>query len=158
MSPLFRRGELKSALLEALGTVGPANGYVIMQMIADELGDAWHPSPGAVYPALLGLEDAGLISAQDRDGARLYDLSASGRRALAQVAGTLRDVAARARDSPRREPTLGRVIDEWAAAVPTRDRRVDAGEEQVIRDALAQAQQLIERTRPTNESERKRDG
>jgi DNA-binding PadR family transcriptional regulator len=146
LSPLFRRGELKSALLDVLGSVGPANGYVIMQTIADELGDAWHPSPGAVYPALLGLQDAGLIDAYDGDGARFYELSATGRTALLQVAGTLDKVAARARTSPRRDPTLGRMLDEWVATVPRRERRLDEDQQRSVLDALANAQLLIERT------------
>jgi DNA-binding PadR family transcriptional regulator len=131
------------ALLEALGTVGPANGYVIMQTVADELAGAWQPSPGAVYPALLGLEDAGLIRGTDRDGARIYELTARGRRALLDAAGTLGQVAARAKAAPP-APSLGRIVDDWAGQLSERGRRLDERQRDRLGVALATAQRLIE--------------
>lgn len=145
MSPLFRRGELKAALLDVIATVEPANGYVIMQVIADALDGAWQPSPGAVYPALLGLEDAGLIDGTDRAGARLYSLSATGRRALPDIRGTLDDVAARVRAAPPRGRPVGRIVDEWAGALPRRDRRLNADHEQLIQRALIGVAELVAR-------------
>ena len=57
MSRLFARGELKLALLHVAAELGPANGYAIMQGLGDRVGGSWQPSPGAIYPALLALED-----------------------------------------------------------------------------------------------------
>ena len=71
MSRLFGRGELQAALLDAIGALGPSHGYAIMQTLAERVGNGWRPSPGAIYPALLGLEDAGLIEGRDGDGSRV---------------------------------------------------------------------------------------
>ncbi|MHB8464071.1 MAG: PadR family transcriptional regulator [Acidimicrobiales bacterium] len=138
---VFRRGELKLALLDALGTVGPANGYVIMQTIADELGGAWQPSPGAVYPALLGLEDAGLITAHDHAGSRVYSLSSA--RARPEAAGTLAAVAARTRGAPK-ERSAGRVLDEWIAGIAGRNEKLDERRQKRLTDVLEGIQRQIE--------------
>jgi DNA-binding PadR family transcriptional regulator len=125
---IFKRGELQQALLDALGHLGEANGYAIMQALEEHVGSGWRPSPGAIYPALLGLEDAGLIRANDRAGSRTYSLTMSGSRALADASGTLERVAERARVTPVR-PTAGTVLDGFVASVAGRSRRLSAAEE-----------------------------
>src|SRR5260221_11333790 len=100
MTRLFRRGELKAALLDALDAAGPSNGYPIMQTLAEQIGESWQPSPGAVYPALLALEDTGLVQGTDRNGSRVYELTAAGVRAASKLHGTVDAVARRARATP----------------------------------------------------------
>ena len=79
MSRLFGRGELKAAIIDTLGEIEPANGYAIMQAMAEAIGGGWRPSPGAIYPAILGLEDAGLVQATSDDGGSVtYTLTADG--------------------------------------------------------------------------------
>ena len=56
------------------------HGYQIIQEITGRSGGAWRPSPGSVYPTLQQLQDEGLISPQERDGKRVYDLTDEGRR------------------------------------------------------------------------------
>jgi len=141
MVALFRRGELKVALLEALGTVEPANGYVVMQTVADRLEGAWQPSPGAVYPALLGLEDDGLIEAEDWDGTRVYRLTARGRRAVNSASGTLADVASRTRTH---RTSFGRILDTWVGTFDGRDRRLDDEQRAVLEQQLARIRPMIE--------------
>ena len=92
MTRVFRRGELQAAVLDALAQIEPANGYAVMQELSDRVGESWQPSPGAVYPALIGLHDAGLVAVTERDGTREYKLSAAGRRAASKVTGTLEAV------------------------------------------------------------------
>jgi DNA-binding PadR family transcriptional regulator len=123
MTRLFRRGELQAAVLDVLALVGPANGYTIMQELGSRVGDQWQPSPGAVYPALLGLHDAGLIVVTEHDGSRDYALSAAGQRAAKKAAGIIEDVANRARLRPR-TVTVGAVLDEFAAGFPHRHQTV----------------------------------
>ena len=141
MVALFRRGELKVALLEALSAVEPANGYVIMQTVADRLEGAWQPSPGAVYPALLGLEDDGLIEAEDWDGTRLYRLTARGRRTVSGAAGTLAEVAGRTRTH---RTSLGRILDAWVADFGGRDQRLDDDQRELLEKRLARIRPMIE--------------
>jgi DNA-binding transcriptional ArsR family regulator len=121
---LFGRGELKAAILDALGEAEPANGYAIMQALADAIGGSWRPSPGAVYPALLGLEDAGLVVGDDDGGGSVtYRLTAAGRGARQGAEGVLSAVADRVRTDPP-APTLGALVDAFASAAPARGHKL----------------------------------
>lgn len=126
MSRLFARGELKLALLHVAAELGPANGYAIMQGLGDRVGGSWQPSPGAIYPALLSLEDAGLLTGHDDDGTRRYELTGAGRREVAADPDVLEAVASRARRAPTPPVTVGALLDRLAAGVPDRDRPLSA--------------------------------
>src|SRR5579862_3085547 len=76
-----RRGDVRLALLMLLAEE-PRNGYQLMQTIEERSGGRWRPSPGSVYPTLAQLEDEGLIRAVDRDGAKLFEITDSGRERL----------------------------------------------------------------------------
>jgi DNA-binding PadR family transcriptional regulator len=122
---VFRRGELRAAILTALARIEPANGYAIMQELAGAVGGAWRPSPGAVYPAILGLEDAGLIAgADDGAGTKIYRLSEAGRREALVEDDVLEMVADRARAATPTH-TVGSLVDAFAARTPHRARRLD---------------------------------
>jgi DNA-binding PadR family transcriptional regulator len=142
---LFRRGELKTALLDALDVDGPANGYAVMQTLAERIGESWQPSPGAVYPALLALEDAGLVVTSDRDGSRLYELTRKGRQAARASQGTLDEVARRARHTPRPQPTLGTVVDGFASGLVGRARSLDEEQHRAVLAILDGTRNNIDR-------------
>jgi DNA-binding PadR family transcriptional regulator len=74
----MRRGEIRTVLLATL-TEGPGHGYDLMQRLEEKSGGAWRPSPGSVYPTLQLLEDEGLVRSTERDGKRVYELTATGR-------------------------------------------------------------------------------
>lgn len=59
-----RKGDVRSAILSLLAEA-PASGYGLMKAIAEKTNDAWHPSPGSVYPTLAQLVDEQLIEATD---------------------------------------------------------------------------------------------
>lgn len=60
--PLARRGDVRSAILDVLGSAPePINGYQVIQQIAERSQGAWKPSPGSVYPTIAQLQDEGLI-------------------------------------------------------------------------------------------------
>lgn len=140
MSRIFRRGELRSALLEVLLDDGAENGYSIMQRLQDHVGAGWRASPGAIYPALLALEDAGQITSHDEDGSRVYTLTAAGRGAV--NGDLLDDIARRAAD--QEEPTtLGGVLDTFAAGVAKRSEPLDPDSEQSVRAVLHTAEKRI---------------
>ena len=145
MTRLFRRGELKAALLDALDASGPSNGYTIMQTLAEQIGESWQPSPGAVYPALLALEDTGLVQGTDRNGSRVYELTAAGVRAASKLHGTVDAVATRARATPPAPSTLGALLDDFVAGVEGRQRAVDDHRKQAIAAILDGARDNIER-------------
>ena len=73
-----RKGDVRRLVLAALQE-GPAHGYDLMQRLESQSGGLWRPSPGSVYPLLQLLEDQGVVSAEERDGKRLYQLTDTGR-------------------------------------------------------------------------------
>jgi len=79
-----RGGHVRNAIVALLADE-PANGYQIMQKLAERTQGMWKPSPGAVYPALSQLEDQGLIEAFDNDGQKAFRLTEAGRQAAEQV-------------------------------------------------------------------------
>ncbi len=145
MSRIFRRGELRAALLHVLDELDTANGYAIMHRLADHVGAGWRASPGAIYPALLALEDAGQIRGRDADGSRLYSLTNAGRRACGDGADLLDDIARRASS---REPrtTLGIVLDAFAASSAHRAAALDPDQEAQVAAILATADRQITST------------
>ncbi|MGV3760494.1 MAG: PadR family transcriptional regulator [Actinomycetota bacterium] len=125
MSRLFGRGQLKLALLQVVAELGPGNGYAIMQALDDRVGGSWRPSPGAIYPALLALEDAGLLIGRDVGGVRTYEITPRGRAAADEQPDVLRAAADRARQAPS-STTVGEVLDRVVAQLPPRGRRLTA--------------------------------
>ena len=78
-----RRGDVRTALLVLLSEE-PRNGYQLMQAIEERSDGAWRPSPGSVYPTLQQLEDEGLVAATERDGQRVFELTAAGSERVAE--------------------------------------------------------------------------
>lgn len=77
------RGDIRTAALTLLAEQ-PANGYQIIQYIAERTHGSWRPSPGAVYPALQGLEQDGLAEQVDGVGRKNYRLTDAGRGHVAE--------------------------------------------------------------------------
>ncbi len=152
MSRLFGRGELKQALLHVVADLGPTNGYSIMHGLAERVGGSWQPSPGAIYPALLALEDAGLVEGREHDGARRYAVTPKGRVAVAAAPDVLADVAGRALRAPAPAVTIGAVLDRLTAAAPHRERHVDADQthrlELVFRSVLDEINRMTAEEAP----------
>ena len=74
------RGAIRASVLLILADA-PMHGYQLMQELAERSGGAWRPSPGAIYPALQRLEDAGMIVGEDTsDDRRVYRLTDEGRK------------------------------------------------------------------------------
>ncbi len=147
MSRLFRRGELTAAVLEVVARDEPVHGYGVLSALTEALGRWWRPSPGSVYPTLIALEDAGLIEARTEarpeaagtGEARSYRLTAAGRAAVGEGRGVLERVQTRAAGHPP-APTLGRIVDRFAAELPGRSTRLDDV-------AVVAVEQILDRTR-----------
>lgn len=140
MSRMFRRGELRSALLQVLADEGSANGYTIMQRLESRVGARWKASPGSIYPALLALEDDGQITGRSLDGSRTYTLTTAGRAAV--DAGLLNQIARRAATQGR-TATLGAVVDAFAAKVPKRSAPLSPDVERAVHATLQSASDRI---------------
>ena len=72
MARVFKRGELKQAIVAVLAALGEAHGYAIMAELKERVGGRWRPSHGAIYPALLSLEELGMVSSVDEEGMKVY--------------------------------------------------------------------------------------
>lgn len=143
MTRLFGRGQLKAAVLAAVALSEPANGYAVMAALADTVGGDWRPSPGAIYPALLGLEDAGLIvGVDDTTGSRIYRLTDAGRAHQPDGHRALADAAHRARTAEP-APTLGPLLDTFLRRLPARSVRLTADQHDHVADALDRAHREV---------------
>ena len=72
------RGDVRAAVITLLAEQ-PMHGYQIIQELGERSGGAWRPSPGSIYPALQLLQDEGLVTAEERDGKRVFTLTDAGR-------------------------------------------------------------------------------
>jgi PadR family transcriptional regulator, regulatory protein PadR len=82
------QGSLDLLVLKILSRRPGLHGYAIMSAIQETSGDILRAEEGSVYPALHRMEEAGWIKAKwiTKDSgrrARIYDLTASGKKQLA---------------------------------------------------------------------------
>ena len=77
------RGDVRSAVL-ALLSEEPMHGHQIMQELADRIGGAWQPGAGSIYPSLQQLADEGLISSNDLEGPKIFELTDTGKTVAAE--------------------------------------------------------------------------
>jgi len=80
---MLSRGDVRVLDLEALRT-GPKRGYEVIKTIREMFGGWYTPSPGAVYPTLQWLEDEGLVRSEEVDGKKVYSITDTGLRFLAE--------------------------------------------------------------------------
>ena len=83
------QGTLDLMVLQTLHTLGPLHGYAIAGRLEQVSNGALQLNMGTLYPALMRLEQRGLVRAawgttDANRRARFYSLTASGRRELAQ--------------------------------------------------------------------------
>jgi DNA-binding PadR family transcriptional regulator len=146
MGRVFRRGELKEAIVAVLAAVGELHGYGIMTELKDRVGGGWKPSPGAIYPALLALEDAGLVETAEDDGTRLYRLTDAGRETAARSRSAHRwaSLTERAEGGEERF-SVGSLLDRFAAESSLRRRIAGPDTQAAIDDVLDRTSREIER-------------
>jgi DNA-binding PadR family transcriptional regulator len=135
MGRIFKRGELKEAIVAVVGSLGEAHGYAIMGELKARIGGGWKPSPGAIYPAILALQDDGFVDSEERDGTRVYRLTEEGRRAAATFTGRWSALTERAEE----RADVGSTLDAFAAGFAGRRARVDPSQVQQIEAVLARA-------------------
>jgi DNA-binding PadR family transcriptional regulator len=123
---IFSRGELKQVLLSVVGSLEEGHGYAIMQELQRRVGTDWRPSPGAIYPALVALEESGMITGTDRDGLRVYSLTEDGNAALEAMPDKPEWKALSRRVAATRpQLTLGRLLERFTDGLPRKQRLND---------------------------------
>ena len=83
------QGTLDLMVLQTLESMGPLHGYAIASRLEQVSGGALQLNMGTLYPALMRLEQRGLVrgkwaTTETSRRARFYSLTASGRRQLAK--------------------------------------------------------------------------
>ncbi len=147
MARVFKRGELKQAIVAVLSSVGEAHGYAIMAELKERVGGRWQPSPGAIYPALLSLEELGLVVSVDEEGMKVYSLTDEGRR-LALSDGAISawaSLAKRAADASPRS-SVGSILDGFASSFPERRKLVDGKQARDVERLLSRLTKEIMQT------------
>jgi DNA-binding PadR family transcriptional regulator len=77
----------------------PRHGYEVMKELEERMRGCYTPSPGTVYPTLQWLEDAGLVTARDVEGKKVYEVTEAGRQFLEEHRDVVDDIFARVRDA-----------------------------------------------------------
>jgi DNA-binding PadR family transcriptional regulator len=77
----FQKGDLKYVILGLIADK-PRHGYEIIRILEERSHGFYAPSPGAVYPTLQYLEEAGYVSSSEHDGKKTYAITEEGRRFL----------------------------------------------------------------------------
>lgn len=88
---LFAPGELRLALLSLLED-GPKHGYELMKTLEARTGGTYRASAGAVYPTLQQMEDEGVVTSEQKDGKRVYQITEAGRAECASHAEAIKDL------------------------------------------------------------------
>jgi DNA-binding PadR family transcriptional regulator len=88
--PRAERGVVRYLVLDAIAAQ-PRHGYEIIQSIEERSGGSYRPSPGVIYPTLQLLEEMGHAKVEERDGRKVYALTAEGRKDLADHAEEVQD-------------------------------------------------------------------
>ena len=79
--PRAERGGVRYLVLAAIADT-PRHGYEIMAVIEERSGGAYRPSPGVIYPTLQLLEELGHVRVSEREGKKVYSITAAGTREL----------------------------------------------------------------------------
>jgi PadR family transcriptional regulator, regulatory protein PadR len=82
------QGTLDLMVLQTLDSLGPQHGYAIAARLEQSSGGALQLNMGTLYPALMRLEQRGLLkgawrTTDNNRRARFYSVTAAGRRQLA---------------------------------------------------------------------------
>jgi PadR family transcriptional regulator, regulatory protein PadR len=93
------QGTLDLLILNALARLGPLHGYAIAQRVLQATGGRLRIEEGSLYPALHRMTNAGWLQAEwglteSNRRARLYRLTAAGRRQLAAEERRWQELAA----------------------------------------------------------------
>ena len=88
---MFEKGDLKYVILDLLKDK-PSHGYEVIRALEERFRGFYSPSPGSVYPTLQLLEDLGYVSATQRDGKKVYEITDEGRKFLEENRRSVEDI------------------------------------------------------------------
>ena len=145
---VFDSGALRLVVLGLIGE-GPRHGYDIIKGLKERFQGAYSPSPGAIYPMLQLLEDAGLVTSERHGVKRRYAVTEAGRAYLAESRDELDRIRAQIEEAaaPIGVLAIGEAIRDFRAALFAKMRRGTLGEAEArrLRDILIEAREKIEK-------------
>jgi DNA-binding PadR family transcriptional regulator len=132
---LFDNGELRLVILSYIAEK-PSHGYEIMKGIGEQLGGAYAPSAGVIYPTLSQLEDEGLATVVAEGGKKLYTITEAGRLELEANSARIDALLGRIRQMGEafgsgRSPKIMRAIHNFKMALKLRFGQGDLTAEQI---------------------------
>ncbi len=145
----FEKGDIKYVILDALRD-RPSYGYEIIRALEERFGGLYTPSAGTIYPTLQMLEDMGYVTAEQRDGRKVYTITEAGQTFLAERRERVDEVKGRMRGwwdrSAARHEMRGIIdeLDDLKKLLRSERSRVDPAKLQRIRDAIAVAYREVE--------------
>lgn len=136
---LFESGELRFVILSYIAEK-PAHGYEIMKGIAEQMGGAYAPSAGVIYPTLSQLEDEGLATVVAEGGKKLYTITDAGRKELESNKELVDSLFRRIREMGEafgsgRAPQIMRAIHNFKMALKLRFAQGNLSPEQISKIA-----------------------
>ena len=149
----FAHGDLRLVILHLIAEK-PRHGYEIIKEIEDQVGGAYSPSPGVVYPTLTLLEELGHATVNPGDGAKkLYAITTEGRAYLDAYRPALGALLARMQEAGRVHggspaPQILRALENLKFALRLRLSRGPLNDEQInaVTAAIDGAAVSVERT------------
>ena len=150
---VFEQGDLRWVILQLISEK-PSHGYELIRLIEERLGGAYSPSPGVIYPTLTLLEEMGLVTVIESDGAKkAFGVTEEGTKALADNAALVEGIFARIASVAERvgggpSPRIVRGMENLRTALRLRLERGRLTEDQVsaIAKALDDAAEAIEKS------------
>ena len=149
----FAHGDLRLVILHLIAEK-PRHGYEIIKEIEDQVGGAYSPSPGVVYPTLTLLEELGHATVNPGDGAKkLYAITTEGRAYLDAYRPALGALLARMQEAGRVHggsppPQILRAMENLKLALRLRLSRGPLNDEQInaVTTAIDGVAVSVERT------------
>ena len=144
----FQKGVFKYIILQHLKE-RPGHGYEIIRALEDRLHGLYVPSAGTIYPRLQMLESSGLVTSVERDGKKVYSVTAEGLRFLSEneeLGGAI-EQRLMAWASPENAESRKRTMREFqriADVLGFEIRRMDSSKLDRVRDVLSRAHQEIQ--------------
>ena len=146
MSPVFRHGRLRLYLLRLLDEE-PRHGYEVIRLLRDRFMGIYAPSPGTIYPRLARLEEEGLVTHDEENGRKVYQITEAGREELrkrsteldeleAELSASVNDIVREVREDVRDTVRTLREELTWAAREMRRGERESRDD---VRDQAKQA-------------------
>ena len=148
----FAHGDLKLVILSLIAEK-PRHGYEIIKAIEDQLGGAYSPSPGTIYPTLTLLEELGYVTVRAEEGnKKLHTITEEGKAFLEANRTALDPLLARLEEFSRMmgggpAPQILRAMENLKLALRMRMARgpLSAEQNEAIAAALDAAASAVEK-------------